>query len=266
MSEGIHIVVCIKQVPDPEAPAASFKVNSETKTILADGVPPVMNPYDESALEVALRIKETQPDVRITVVSFGPKLAKAVLLKALAVGADELYMIEDQSVDADGHVTARILSSVLEKIGFDLVLAGRQASDSNSGVVGLALAEMLSVPAVSWARKIGSDADHLVIERVIPDGFEVLRGPMPALVTISHEAGELRSPKLPDMRKARQKPIHRMSVADFETDRTPERLIDCIRLEPPQRERSCRFIEGDSPAEAGISLGKILIEEGILNI
>ena len=132
MSEGLHIVVCIKQVRDPEAPASSFKVDSENKQITAEGVPPVMNPYDESALELAIRMKEKDPEVKISAVAFGNKLSRPVMMKALAVGADELYLIEDEA-EAGGNQAAVVLAAAVKKIGFDLVLAGRQASDTNSG-------------------------------------------------------------------------------------------------------------------------------------
>ncbi len=263
MSEGIRIVVCIKQVTDPEAPAASFKVVPEKMEIIAEGVPPVINPYDESALELALKIKDARPGVHITAIGFGPKLARPVMMKSLAVGADELYMIKED-IEVDGHVTAAVLASAISRIGFDLVLAGRQAADTNSGTVGPALAVRLGIPAVSWARKVDVEDDKLMVERVIPDGYEILRGPLPALVTVSHEAGELRMPKLRDIKRAKEKPIHNLSFADLELDSVPDTATRRIRLEAPSRERHCRFIEGETPAEAGTSLAQALIEDSVL--
>ncbi len=266
MGETIRVVVCIKQVLDPEAPASSFRIDSTAKEITGQGVPPVINPYDESALEQAVRMKEADPDVKITAVGFGPRLARPVMMKALAVGADELYLIEDSSVDADGHVTAAVLASAVRRVGFDLVLAGRQASDTNSGGVGLAVAELLGIPAVSWARKIEIDEGGLKVERIIPEGREILRGPLPALVTVSHEAGELRLPKLADIRKAKQKPIHSLAVSDLDIKDIPEKAIECILLEPPKRERQCRLIEGDTPEQAGANLARTLIEDRVISV
>jgi electron transfer flavoprotein beta subunit len=266
MSEAIRIVVCTTQVPDPEAPASSFRVDSETRTITGEGVPPVISPYDESALELALRIKEANPHAKITAVSYGPKLARPVLMKSLAVGADELYMIQDPSDNTDGYITTAVLAAAVRKAGFDLVLAGRQAADTNSGGVGLALSILLGVPAVSWARKIEIEGDRVKVERVIPDGYELLRGPMPALITVSHEAGELRMPKLADIHKAKHKPIHSLSIADLEMGGIPEPAIECVRLQTPDRERHCRLIEGETPAEAGINLARTIIEDRVLNI
>ncbi len=265
MSDAIHIVVCLKQAPDPEAPASSFKIDSANLKITAEGVPPVINPYDESALEIALLIKDKVPEVKISAIASGPKLARAIMMKSLAVGADELYLIEDASLeDADGHVTAMVLAAGLSKIGFDLVLCGRQASDTNQGGVGLALAEILKIPAVSWARGIEVDDNKIKVERIIPEGCEVLSGGLPALVTVSHEAGEMRRPKLTAIRKAKQKPIHSMSLADLDMTGTVDKSIECIGLKAPDRARDCKLIEGDTAEEAGANLAKALIEDGLV--
>jgi electron transfer flavoprotein beta subunit len=252
-------------VVDPEAPAASFKVVSEVKEIVAEGVPPVINPYDESALELALNIKDARPNVKISAVGFGPKLARPVMMKALAVGADDLYMIEER-IDADGRVTAAVLASAISKIGFDLVLAGRQAADTNAGGVGLALAGRLGIPAVSWARNVDVEEGELVVERVLPDGCDVLRGPMPALVTVSHEAGTLRMPKLQDIKRAKEKPIHKLTLADLGLDSIPGPALECVGLMAPSRERECRFIESENAAEAGAELAQALAGDGVLNL
>lgn len=265
MREGIRIIVCLKQVTDPEAPAASFKIVPEAKKIVAEGVPPVINPYDESALEVALKIKDSHPDVHIAAVSFGPKLARPVLMKALAVGADELHLIRGQA-QTDTRVTSAILASVISTMDFDLILAGRQAADTNAGGVGLALAMRLDIPAVAWARRIDVDDHGLTVERVLPDGYERLRGPMPALVTVSHEAGSLRMPKLQDIKRAKEKPIHNIKLADIDATAIPAPAVKLINLESPSRERNCLIIEAENPTEAGTRLAQKLIEDAVLAI
>lgn len=263
MGEPIRIVVCVKQVVDPEAPASSFKVDAASRTIAADGVPPVINPYDESALEVALRIKEALPETKITAVGLGAKLARPVMMKALAVGADELYLLEDSTLSADSRATASVLAAAIRRIGFDLVLAGRQASDTNSGTVGLLLATLLGVPAVTWARKAEIDGSGLKVERVIPEGYETLRGQLPALVTVSHEAGQLRTPKLMDIRKAKQKPVQSLTIAELGI-KMPERAVELVGLQPQDRKRHCRIIEGENQEQVGANLAKKLVEDGVL--
>ena len=125
MSEGINIIVCIKQVPDPDGPPSAFRVDSDKKTITVTGIPPVLSPYDENALEAALRIKQSQGG-RITVLSMGNKLAKPIAIKALAVGADDLILFQDDSFrDIDNYSTSYGLAAAIEKTGdFNLILCG----------------------------------------------------------------------------------------------------------------------------------------------
>ena len=137
-------------------------------------------------------------------------------------------------------------------------------SDTNSGGTGLALAVILGIPALSWARKIEIEDGRLKVERVIQNGYEIFRGPIPALVTISHEAGEMRLPKLAEIRKAKQKPIHSFTTADLEIEDLPTQALSLIALEEPRRQRKCRIIEGESQSEAGAMLAKILYEDGVL--
>ena len=111
----MNIIVCIKQVPDPESPASAFEIDSEAKQVRLKGVPPVLNPFDENALEAALRIKSVHPS-KITVVSMGKTLAKPVLRKALAAGADEMFLLEDASFgDLDSYATASLLAAATKK-------------------------------------------------------------------------------------------------------------------------------------------------------
>ena len=120
----LNILVCMKVVTDPEAPASTFKIDPEGKRVLpGQGVPPVINPYDENALEAALKIKESQP-AKITVISAGKSIPKAVIKKSLAVGADNLIVIEDEALEeADSYTIAFILAAAVKKTGaFDLVL------------------------------------------------------------------------------------------------------------------------------------------------
>lgn len=213
-----------------------------------------------------MRIKEAESRVKVTVLTYGAKLASAVLMKSLAVGADELFLIQDPADRNDGYVTATVLSAALRLMGFDMILAGRQAADTNSGGVGLALSVLLGVPAVSWARKIEIEEDHVKIERVIPDGYEILRGPLPALITVSHEAGELRTPKFADIRKARRKPVRSLRIPDLEIETKPSPALECLQLRFPDRKRHCRFVEGETPAEGGINLARTLIDDGLLSL
>ena len=153
----MNIIVCIKQVPDPEAPASGYKVDSEAKRVIPPkGTPPVINPDDESALEAALRIKEVH-ESSITVISMGHNLSRAVLGKSLAVGADNLVFLDnDVFGDLDSYATAFILSTAIKRLEGDLILTGRLAADPNAGQVGLGIAEFLGIPSVTSAQKVES--------------------------------------------------------------------------------------------------------------
>ena len=134
----LNIIVCMKVVTDPEAPSSTFRLDAEGRKVLpAQGVPPVLNPYDENSLEAALKIKEKQP-CKITIISAGRSIPKAVIKKSLAVGADELILIEDEIFeDIDTCTTAGVLAAAIKKAGaFDMILTGRMASDTNAGQSG----------------------------------------------------------------------------------------------------------------------------------
>jgi len=141
----------MKQVLDPEAPVSAFKIDPEAKrAIPPKGTPPVLNPNDENALEAALRIKDAQP-AEITVISMGRQLARPVVKKSLAVGANELVLLEDDGFeDLDSYSAAYILATAIKKIGkSDLILCGRQAADTDAGQVGSGIAEILGIPSIT---------------------------------------------------------------------------------------------------------------------
>ena len=141
----VRIIVCMKQVLDPEAPSSAFQIDPEAKRVIPPkGVPPVLNPFDENALEAALRIKDTQ-GAEITVISMGRNLAKPVVRKSLAVGVEQLILLEDDAFEElDSSSTAHVLALAIKKIGeYDLILCGREAADTDAGQVGSGIAEIL---------------------------------------------------------------------------------------------------------------------------
>ncbi len=154
--DTLNIIVCVKVVTDQEAPASTFKIDPEGRRALpGQGVPPVLNPYDENSLEAALKVKEQHP-AKITVISAGKSVPKAVIKKSLAVGADDLAVIEDDVFeDADSFTTAYLLTAAVRKLGnYDLIPIGRMASDTNAGQVTSRMSELLGIPGITLARKI----------------------------------------------------------------------------------------------------------------
>lgn len=262
----LNIIVTVKQVLDPEAPASTFKVDPEANRVIPPaGVPPVLNPDDGSALEAALRIKEFH-ESRITAISMGPKLAKAVLRKCLAAGADELLLLEDEVFrDVDACSTAAVLGKAIQKLGaFGLILCGRMAADTIAGEVGLGIAEHLGVPSVTVAKNVEVIDGRVRVERLLSDGGEVVEAPLPALVTVSHELGELRRVPLRDVLAAQEKEVTVWRFEDLGMESFPTRRLETAELYAPQREANCEFVEGATPEEKAADLVRRLSEEKIL--
>jgi len=262
----LNIVVTVKQVLDPEAPPSIFKIDPGAKRVIpAAGVPPVLNPYDENALEAALRIKDIYQS-RITAISMGVKLAKAVLRKCLAAGADELVIIEDEAFDnLDGNTTAYLLATAITKIGkYDLILTGRQAADTDAGQVGSGIAEILGIPSVTIARQVEVDSGKLRVERVVSDGYQMVEAPLPALVTVSHELGQLRNVALRDLMAAQDKPIQVWGYQDLGITSAPIRRSRMHDLYIPHRESRCEILDGNTEEEAAANLALRLREARIL--
>ena len=268
MKEELQIIVCLKQVADPEGPPSAFEVDSEAKRVIPRGIPPVISPFDENALEAALGIKDAHRS-RVTVISMGDRLALPVLRKALAAGADDLIMLQDESFapeKMDSYSTACSLAAAIKKVGqYDLIFTGRQAADWNAGQVGLGIAEILGIPGISLARKVTLEGEGVRVERVLPDGYEVIKVQMPVLITASNEVGDLRYPKIRDLVEARKKPVTTWQARDIGIPPVPiGRQSRLVKLFAPQGGRQCNFIEGENPAEAGANLALKLREDKVI--
>ncbi|MDO8568383.1 MAG: electron transfer flavoprotein subunit beta/FixA family protein, partial [Dehalococcoidales bacterium] len=204
----MNVIVCVKQVLDPEAPPASFKIDASTnKVVPPQGVSPVLDPYGENAVEAALRIRDAQGGGKVTAISLGTNLLREVIKKPLSMGADELILLEDEAfADGDSWSTAYALAMAIKKIGqFDLILCGREASDWNAGQVGSGIAEILGLPSVTLAKKIDIKDGKALVKRGTADGFEVIESTLPALITVSNEVGEPRYPTIKGIMAAKKK-------------------------------------------------------------
>jgi electron transfer flavoprotein beta subunit len=262
----LQIIVCIKQVPDPEGPVDAFKVDPEAKKVIPVGISPFINPFDENALEAALRIKDNHPS-KITVVSLGENLAQPVLRKALAAGADDLILlIDSQFKDIDSYSTGYVLSSAIKRIGtYDLILTGRQSSDWGFGVTGLLIAEMLQIPIINLARKVEIKDDRVLVEKLSYDGYEVVEAPMPVLVIVSNEVGELRySTSVRALQAASKKPVKVFNAENLELDHRELTVREIFKLFAFHSQRECKFIDGGSSQEKGENLAIILKKEGVI--
>ncbi len=263
----MRIIVCMKQVPDPAAPPSGIKVDTEAKrVILPQGTPPVINPYDENALEAALMIKDAQ-GAKVTVISAGRNLAKTVLRKSLAAGADDLILLEDDAFEKlDSYATAHLLATAIRETGeYDLILCGRQAADTDAGQVGSGIAEILKIPCITAACKVEPSNGKVMVERVVSDGFEEIEAPTPALVTTSSEIGELRYPVLKAVMAAQKMPITVRNGQELGVDVSRLKRLNMVSLSAPQgRQTECQFIGGENPEEAGANLALKVSEAKLL--
>ena len=266
----MKIIVCIKQVADPEAPPASFKVDAAGQRVVpAADVPQVLDPYSEYALEAALKLKDTHGS-QVIAISLGTNLCREVIKKPLAMGADELILLEDDAFsDGDSWSTAHALAMAIKKVGgYDLILCGRQAADWDAGQVGLGIAEVLDLPGVTVARKIDIADGKAQVERVTGDGYEVIETPLPATVTVSNEIGEPRYPTIRGIMAAKKKEPVVWKAADIGVE--PSRVgaagrrSRLIKLYQPIHGTECQIISGDTPEEAGANLAERLRQEKLI--
>lgn len=262
----MNIIVCVKQVIDPEAPPASFKIDEANNKAEMHGAPPVIDPYGEYAVEAALRLKEAKGG-KITIITLGTNLLREVVKKPLAMGADELVLLEDEVfAKGDGWSTAYALAMAIKKKGdFDLILCGREASDTNAGQTGPTIAEILGLPCVTLARKIESSDSKLKIEKVNSSGYDIIESPLPAVVTVSNEIGQPRYPTIKGIMTAKKiEPIIWKSAdIGLETSAASQRT-KLRKLFQPVHEGKCEFIGGETPEEMAVNLANKLRESRIL--
>lgn len=213
----MNIIVCIKQVPD----TSQVKIDPETGTLIREGVPSIINPEDENAIEEAVTLKERHGG-KVIVITMGPSQAEEALRKTLAMGADEAILLTDRAFSgADTSATSYTLGQAIKKVGdFDLIICGRQAIDGNTAQVGPQLAEFLGLPQVTYARKTEVNGETLRVERALEDGYEVLETKLPALMTATKNLNTPRIPALDAIMEAyREKEIITWTSADIDVDK-----------------------------------------------
>lgn len=260
----MDIVVCMKQVPDTET---KIQVNPQGTGILTEGIKYVMNPYDEFAVEEALRIKEKFGGT-VTIVSMGPQRATEAIRTALAMGADKGVHLNDAAFEgADAYATAKALAAVIQKLPFQILLTGKQAVDLDNSQVFAALAEMLGIPQVSVVTKleIAADGKSAVAEREIEGGAkEVIQVSLPALFAAQKGLNEPRYASLPGIMKAKKKPIDLVDLAKsgLSAQEVGEKgsKLKITRFSLPPERQAGKILEGE-PDQVAAQVVKLLREE-----
>lgn len=264
----MRIVVCVKEVLDPDAVGAyavsgGLVIGDDGKTLTQTTISRLMNAYDEQAIEAALRIKDAGSDVTVVAVSVGDDVT-TILRHASSLGVDEVVAIPAPE-EADCHNVAVLLAAYLRSGGADLVLFGRQASDDDQGVVPALVGEALSMPVVTIARAVEITGESVQVTRATPDGDEVVEADLPVVVTVSSELGEPRYPNV-KMKMAARK-VTPTAVTAAELSLTEDALVPRLRLVRqwvPEVSGDCEILTGDSPAEVADLLVGRLVEDKTL--
>ena len=212
----LKIVACIKQVPD----ISEVKIDPKTHTLKREGIPSIINPFDENAVEEGLRIKEKYLG-ELVVITMGPPQAEEALRRCLAMGADEAILVSDKAfAGSDTLATAYTLSLVIKQLKPDLVICGKQAIDGDTAQVGPELAEQLGIPQITYVKKIDIDSreNKIIAHRETDNGYEIVQCKLPVLITVLKILNEPRYPSIRGILMAKRKKIKVIKAADLKAD------------------------------------------------
>jgi electron transfer flavoprotein beta subunit len=259
---SMNAIVCLKEVPDTET-----RIEVREGKVAEEGIQYVVNPYDEFALEEALKWQE-QYGGKVTLVSLGPERARESILKGLAMGADEVYHLSDEAfLGGDAYATARALAAAIQELGeYDAIFCGKQAVDDDNAAVGMMLAEMLDIPHVSVVSEleIAEGAGSARAERDIEGGVEVVETPLPAVITAQKGLNEPRYPSFRGIRQARSKPFIQWAPGDVGLDASEvgaaAAKLQFVEITPPPERLAGRIVEGE-PEEAAREVVHLLRDE-----
>lgn len=258
----MNILVCMKQILDPEVPARDFRIDPARKQADRGAANFVTNIFCENALETALQFRDRIGGGRITALSFGPASAEDTLRKALAMKADAAALVTT-TIDANPdplHV-ARVLAVAIRKLGtFDVILTGREAGDWGAGQTGALLAEELGLPCVSFADSIEANGNSLRIKRQTESGWEIVEAQTPVVVTITNDEHNVpRIPKVRDVMMAHRQPLIQWTAEELGVTDASD-YYEVIELAIPQKETKCELVSGDTLEQKVDALAKKLME------
>jgi len=244
----VEIIVCIKQVPD----TTEVRLDSETNTLIREGVPSIINPFDMYALEEGLRLKEAHGG-NVTVLSMGPPQVESALREAISLGIDTAVLLSDRAfAGADTWATSATLAAGVRKLGnYDLILCGKQAIDGDTAQVGPGVAERLNIPQATFIKKIVKVEDNrITVQRMVEEGYEILELPLPALLTVVKDINEPSLPSLKGKMRAKKAEIAILTNSDLDLgdekiglDGSPTQVV---KVFTPPRKSGGECWEGES--------------------
>jgi len=210
----LNTFVCIKQVPD----TMEVRINPKTNNLDREGIESVMNPYDKHAIQEAVNLKKEHGG-KVTAITMGPSSANAILREAIAMGADEAFLVSDRAfAGADTLVTSHVLMKAVEKIDkdFDLILCGKQAVDADTGQVGPGMAERLGIAQLTFVDEIITiDSEKITVKRQVENGHEVVETALPALLTVTDKLNDVKYPSPISIMKAARREIKSLCCDDL---------------------------------------------------
>jgi len=256
-------IVCVKQVPNIEE-MKNVKTDPSTGTLIREGISSILNPFDEFAVEEAVRWKERLGG-EVVAITMGPPQANDVLIKCLSMGVDRAILLSDRSfAGADTIATSYTLAEAVKKIGkFNVIFCGQQAIDGDTGQVGAMLAESLRIPHISYVNQVKIENKTLIARREVEEGYETLQTKMPLLLTVVKNINEPRIPSFSDLSEAMQKEIPVWTAEDLGVDTIRVGLQGSptmvTRIWCPATERKGQEITGE-PEEVARQLAEILVK------
>ena len=261
----MHIIVCVKQVPD----TTRVEVDPETKTLKREGVESVLNPLDTFAVEEALAIRERLGGT-VTALTLGPPQAETMLRQVMALGVDEAVLVSGREfAGSDTWATSYALARAAGTLGdYDLILCGKQAVDGDTAHVGPEIAVHLDLPQATYVRDVGEiSRETVVVERLTDEGTQRVRLPLPAVLTVVKDLNEPRLPNLEDLCRGRFADLQTLDAADIKADireigldGSPTRVVEIFS---PSSERAGKIFEDDLPGGMQ-EVVDFLDEEGVL--
>lgn len=234
----MNYVVLLKQTFDTEE-----KIQISNGQIVEDGVEFIINPYDEYATEEAIRLKEAHGG-EVIVVAVGPDRTESALRTALALGADRAILVNDESLFGDEYKTSQVLAAVVKDLNADVILGGNVAVDSGAGQVAVRVAELLGINHISTITKLEINGNTVRAERDVEGDLEVIEASLPVLVTAQQGLNEPRYPSLPNIMKAKRKPLDRLGAGDI-TATIGDSKIEVIEQYFPAKKEAGKILTGE---------------------
>jgi electron transfer flavoprotein beta subunit len=254
----VEILVLLKQVPATES---MIEIADDGVSIKADGLKYVINPYDELAVEEALKIRDAQGGT-VTIVSVGPPKAAEAIRTGLAMGADKGVLIDTGDLQYDGLAVAKMLAAAIKALPHDLIVAGHRAVDDDNFQVGPAVAELLSIANISMVIKVDIGDGNITCTCTVEGGTKEVAAALPALISTQRGLNEPRYASLPGIMKAKKKPLETKSLADLGLNAADLAAKVVIKaLHAPAERQGGKIIEGDSVQDKVAALAKALHEE-----